>query len=412
MKTRNRKPTLIALCLLVASAAISVLFATQASAQTRAIRVINTAGAASADVSVTIELTALGSENAVGFSLNFNPAILGNPRAALGGGATGATLNANANQAAQGRFGLALALPSGQTFAAGARQLVVVTFAVASGAAAGATPLAFGDQPVAREVAAANATILPCNFVAGSVTIAAAVANVSAASFIGAQLAPESIVAAFGVKLATATQVASSLPLPTTLAGTTVKVKVGAGAEQSAQLFFVSSGQVNYLFPAGLGAGLAMVTITGGDGSISIGTVQSAMVAPGLFTANANGQGVVSGVALRVRNGVQTFEPIAEFNSAQSRFTPLPIDLGPAGDEVYLIVYGTGFRNRSALSAVTVKIGGTDIAVSFAAAAPGFIGLDQLNLGPLPRSLAGRGELDMTLMVDGKAANTVKVAIK
>jgi uncharacterized protein (TIGR03437 family) len=283
---------------------------------------------------------------------------------------------------------------------------------VASGAAAGATPITFGDQPVVREVAATNASSLPCEFVAGSVTIAGALANVSAASFAGAQLAPDSIVAAFGAKLATATQAASSLPLPTTLAGTSVKVKVGAGAEQLAQLFFVSTGQVNYLFPASSGLGQATVTITGGDGSISIGTTQSVTVAPGLFTANANGQGVVSGVALRVRSGAQTFEPIAEFNSAQNRFTPLPIDLGPAGDEVYLIVYGTGFRNRGALSAVSVRLGGTDIPVLFAAAAPGFVGLDQLNLGPLPRSLAGRGELDLTLTVESKTANTVRVAIK
>jgi hypothetical protein len=45
----------------------------------------------------------------------------------------------------------------------------------------------------------------------------------------GAELASESIVAAFGAGLATATQVATSLPLPTTLAGTTVKVRDNAG---------------------------------------------------------------------------------------------------------------------------------------------------------------------------------------
>ncbi len=44
-----------------------------------------------------------------------------------------------------------------------------------------------------------------------------AVATVSAASFLGAELAPESIVAAFGSNLATGIAVASSVPLPTTL---------------------------------------------------------------------------------------------------------------------------------------------------------------------------------------------------
>jgi len=38
-------------------------------------------------------------------------------------------------------------------------------------------------------------------------------------------------------------------------------------------------------------------------------------------------------------------------------------------------------------------------------------GLDQLNL-IVPRSLAGRGEVDVVLTVDGRTANTVKVNIK
>src|SRR5262245_38141360 len=83
------------------------------------------------------------------------------------------------------------------------------------------------------------------------VALPAAVASVSAASFSGAELASESIVAAFGAGLATTTQVAASLPLPTTLAGTTVKVSDSAGATRDAPLFFVAPTQVNYLIPAG-----------------------------------------------------------------------------------------------------------------------------------------------------------------
>jgi uncharacterized protein (TIGR03437 family) len=52
-----------------------------------------------------------------------------------------------------------------------------------------------------------------------------------------------------------------------------------------------------------------------------------------------------------------------------------------------------------------------DAEVLFAGAAPGFVGLDQSNVR-LPRSLAGRGEVDVVMTVDGKAANTVKVVIK
>ena len=39
-----------------------------------------------------------------------------------------------------------------------------------------------------------------------------------------------------------------------------------------------------------------------------------------------------------------------------------------------------------------------------------FEGLDQLNIGPLPRSLAGRGEVEIVVTVDGKQANVVTAA--
>ena len=41
-----------------------------------------------------------------------------------------------------------------------------------------------------------------------------------------------------------------------------------------------------------------------------------------------------------------------------------------------------------------------------------FDGLDQINLGPLPRELAGRGEVDIVITVDGKQANVVTVTFE
>lgn len=117
---------------------------------------------------------------------------------------------------------------------------------------------------------------------------AGTLASVSAASFSGATLASESIVAAFGAGLAITTQAAATLPLPTALAGTTINVKDSAGAERQAPIFFVSPGQVNYQMPQGTAPGSATVTITSRYGDTSTGVVQIAAVAPGLFAANAN----------------------------------------------------------------------------------------------------------------------------
>jgi len=238
------------------------------------------------------------------------------------------------------------------------------------------------------------------------------VACVSAASYSASEIATEAIVAAFGSSLATATHAASANPLPTTLAGTTVRVKDSIGAERLAPLFLVSPAQINFQVPPGTASGTAIVTVTSGDGSVSSGTTQIAAIAPGLFAANANGQGVAAAVVLRVKaDGAQNFEPVTRFDPAQNRFVAVPIDLGPPTDQVFLILYGTGIRYRSSMSAVTSKIGGVDAQVLYAGAQGGFVGLDQVNLR-VPRSLIGRGEVDITLTIDGKVANTVKAGIK
>lgn len=237
-------------------------------------------------------------------------------------------------------------------------------------------------------------------------------ASVSAASYAGATLAQEAIAAAFGAQLATTTQVATSVPLPTSLGGTSITVRDSVGAERQAPLFFVSSGQVNYQLPPGTALGTALIYLSSGDSLLAAQTAQIAGVAPGLFTANANGQGVPAALVYRVKaDNTLTVEALASFDAAQNRFVAVPIDLGPAGDQVFLVLYGAGIRFRSALSAVSCTIGGASASVEFADRVEGLIGLDQLNVR-LPRSLAGRGEVDVILTVDGKTANTVRVAFK
>ncbi len=244
-------------------------------------------------------------------------------------------------------------------------------------------------------------------------TIGATLAvSVSAASYSRSGLASEAIAAVFGVKLATATQVAMTIPLPTSLAGTQVTVKDSTNAKRFAPLFFVSSGQINYQIPPDTATGAATITVTSGNGSVSTGTAQIERVAPGLFTFNADGAGVVSAVARRFRNNQElASEAVAQLNE-QNRWIPRPIDLGLETDLVILEMFGTGFRSHSDTpTAVTVKIGDTNAQVFYAGLAPGFVGLDQLDVA-VPRSLIGRGEVDLTLTVEGKVANTVRVHIK
>jgi len=114
---------------------------------------------------------------------------------------------------------------------------------------------------------------------------------------------------------------------------------------------------------------------------------------------------------LRYRNGIeQPSEPIAQLD-AQNKWVPRPIDLGPESDQIFLVLFGTGIRFRTALSTVTAKIRGADAEVLYAGPAPGFVGLDQINLRLL-QGLIGRGEVDVVLIVDSQMANLVKVNIR
>jgi uncharacterized protein (TIGR03437 family) len=242
--------------------------------------------------------------------------------------------------------------------------------------------------------------------------IAGAAANLSAASYLNASFAPEQIVAVFGQKLALATATATTLPLPLTLGGTRVLVKDSAGVERPAPLFFVWSAQINYQIPPGTAAGAATVTIQTDDGNMSVGTVQINSVAPGLFSANSNGTGWATGLVLRVLAGnQQRYETIAKYDPVTKKFIAVPIDLGGATDQVYLVLYGTGLRQRSSLSTVSCKLSGVTTTVVYAGKQGGLVGVDQLNL-LLPRTLVGRGEVEVVVTVDGRQANPLKVQIK
>lgn len=245
-----------------------------------------------------------------------------------------------------------------------------------------------------------------------ALTQSGTVTNVSAASFSLMGLASEALTASFGARLASATQSATAIPPPTSLAETTVKVKDSAGIERLAPLFFVSPTQVNYQIPAGTAPGAATVTITSGDGAVSTGVALVNKVAPSLFTANGAGQGAAAALALRIKaDGSQQLEPVAQFDAAENKFVARSLDLGPETDQVYLLLFGTGIRQRNSRSSAITTIGGVYAEVSFAGAQGAFVGLDQTNV-LVPRSLAGRGEVDVLLTVEAQMTNAVRVNIK
>lgn len=224
-------------------------------------------------------------------------------------------------------------------------------------------------------------------------------------------VARESIAALFGAALSDRTEFASGPQLPTTLAGATVKIKDSAGDEHLAPLFYASPQQINLLIPARAALGTALVTVMNGGRIISTGTMLIAPTVPGLFSADSTGGGFAAAVIQRVKaDGKVIFEPVTQFDPMLNKYVGVPIDVSDAAEQVYLLLFGTGLRHDSS-SQVIVKIGGETVETLYAGSQPDFVGLDQVNTRLLP-NLAGQGDLKVSVTIDGKITNFVKISIK
>lgn len=232
--------------------------------------------------------------------------------------------------------------------------------------------------------------------------------SVSAASYATGDQAPNSILAAFAANLAKGVEISNAVPLPTTLLGTRFVVRDSAGVSRDQSLFFVAPQQVNFLLHPDTALGAATLTVYIDNAIVALGEIQVGRVSPAIFTQNATGDGVPAAYGLRVRGSDVTAVTILSYDSAQAKWVPNPIDLGPEGDIVYLVLFGSGFRSNGGLGNISIRMGSGTVTPVYAGEAPGFIGLDQMNIGPLPRSLAGAGLVNMLVTIDGKVANQSK----
>jgi uncharacterized protein (TIGR03437 family) len=231
--------------------------------------------------------------------------------------------------------------------------------------------------------------------VARSATGLTGLTTISAASYAGTSVAPGSIASAFG----------------SGLAGGGVTVTDSKGTANIALVFAAVATQVNFVVPAATATGQATVMVSNAGIPLGTGTVLVETVAPGLFTANADGKGVAAALALTVgADGKQSTQYLYDPAAAMGARKGVGIDVSQPGSQVYLILFGTGMRNVS--QKATATVGGVAVGIAGPVAQGEYAGLDQVNLGPLPASLSGRGEVAIVLTVDGTAANPVTVTIK
>jgi uncharacterized protein (TIGR03437 family) len=215
----------------------------------------------------------------------------------------------------------------------------------------------------------------------------------SAASFLSS-LAPGAITSAFG----------------SNLQGATVMVEDGAGNLEPAAVLFSSTGQINYLVPNDAASGRGAVTVTTSSGNTLSTALQISDVAPGIFAANGNAKGVAAAQAVLIGpDGSQQYVPVAQCGATAGSCVGRPIAVGTG--QAVLILYGTGIRGFTSLDNVRCTIGGVSAPILYAGPQNGFAGLDQVNV-QLPAELAGRGEVEVTLWVDGQLSNTVTVSFQ
>lgn len=213
-------------------------------------------------------------------------------------------------------------------------------------------------------------------------------AMVSAASLRG-EIAPDSLVSGF------------SLGLAGTRAVTVIE---STGRSRTAPVFFAADQQMNLVLPADVAPGRTQFQVRDRGELIAAGEGSVAAVAPGVFTVNGGGTGVAAAQFLRVRpNGTRETGLILDPRSGQAVAVSTAAGVG----ELYLILYGTGFRGGSGAEA---KIGGVATPVLGFAAQPEFAGLDQVALGPVPGGVRGLVNIEFT--VSGRAANVVTALLE
>ncbi len=127
--------------------------------------------ATSGIVVLPINLLSQGNENALQFSISFDPTLLTFTGATLGSGATNGSLLANVNQIGSGKLGLLISLPSDASFSTGTQELAEVSFFVSPVTNTNVVAISFGDQPTVRQVSSALPSILPAAYFNGSILI-------------------------------------------------------------------------------------------------------------------------------------------------------------------------------------------------------------------------------------------------
>ena len=193
-------------------------------------------------VSVPVLLVCATNENAVGMTIGYDVSRLKFLNATLGSAIVGGKINVNTNHAA-GEVGVALAMPIGQSLAAGTNQVALLQFAAMTNAS-GPVVLSLDGTVVKLQLADKTANVLAASYVNGAVNLPPQPVITTVATGTNLQLTWQIASGTFQVESATSpvgpwiTNTASALSFVTNGANVTVTVTA-----TNAQQYFRLIGQ-------------------------------------------------------------------------------------------------------------------------------------------------------------------------
>jgi uncharacterized protein (TIGR03437 family) len=232
-------------------------------------------------------------------------------------------------------------------------------------------------------------------------------AILNGASFaLQAPLAPGSFVSIFGSKLADAPASAPSLPLPTTLSGSTIVL-----AGRPVPLMFASDGQVNAIVPYGLAVNTAQQVAVSRGSTISVPQqVTIAAAAPGVFSTDGSGKG--QGIIVGVKGtGEQAVADSAHPVKAGDTLVIYCTGLGEVDPPTTAGTAASLTQLSYAINPVAVTVGGVPAAVLFAGLTPGYVGLYQIN-ATVPRGVTAGDQVPVVVTAAGQSSTVVTVAVR
>jgi uncharacterized protein (TIGR03437 family) len=142
--------------------------------------------------------------------------------------------------------------------------------------------------------------------------------------------------------------------------------------------------------------------------SYSDGTNTSVLYLKGTLVGTVPGAAAVKTDVVLHGEGARSITARGDGTKSVRSIGAGPVETGASADVVALEFYAAGVRDGSEIE---VRIGGQSVPVLYAGAAEHFAGLDQISV-QLPRSLAGVGEADVVLTVDGQTAEPVRIQIQ